>query len=500
MKGVARADRLPALLPRHVGRTELSDCDPRAWDWLKADYLRPEQRPFETSYRDMAAVAAEQGWAPIPSCRTLKRRVAREFTAAQIELARRGPDAARRMYPAQRRDRSCFRALEAINMDGHTVDVRVRWEDGSEGRPALTVAQDLCSNTILAHRVDRTENTEAVRLALADVVTRWGIPDLCWLDNGRQYASKIISGGQPTRYRFKVLEEEPDGILKALGVTVHWTQPYSGQSKPIERAFGDFCQSISKHPAFHGAYTGASPVAKPANYGARAVPIAEFEAVLAGEIERHNARPGRRTAACGGTLSFRAALDASLADAGTLVRRATAAQRRMLLLAAEAVTARKPDGAIHLMGSRYWAEELLDHMGERLTVRFDPADLAAPVAVYTGDNRLLCEAEAIGDVLFADAEAARTHARARRDFLRHTKGALDAERRLSIEEAAGLMRRAEPAPAPEPRRIRMVAGGRARPAPERPDAADEFRAGLAALSAGDRSADVIPFRKEDGGL
>ncbi|WP_245528436.1 transposase domain-containing protein [Gluconobacter morbifer] len=45
------------------------------------------------------------------------------------------------------------------------------------------------------------------------------------------------TGGIPNRFRFKVKEDEPVGIMTQLGVEVHWTTPYSGQSKPIERAW-----------------------------------------------------------------------------------------------------------------------------------------------------------------------------------------------------------------------------------------------------------------------
>ena len=34
-------------------------------------------------------------------------------------------------------------------------------------------------------------------------------------------------------------------MLTALEVKVHFTKPYSGQSKPIERAFGDFARDIA---------------------------------------------------------------------------------------------------------------------------------------------------------------------------------------------------------------------------------------------------------------
>src|SRR3546814_11612024 len=72
-----------------------------------------------------------------------------------------------------------------------------------------------------------------------------------------------------------------------------------GQSKPIERAWRDFCDTIAKHPVFAGAYTGNKPDAKPENYGSHAVPLALFRAVFAREIAGPNAGQGRRTEIAG---------------------------------------------------------------------------------------------------------------------------------------------------------------------------------------------------------
>ena len=65
-----------------------------------------------------------------------------------------------------------FHALQAVNLDDHRMDVFVRWPDGTIARPHLEGVQDIYSGLILAWRIDRSENTQAIRLAIGDVIER----------------------------------------------------------------------------------------------------------------------------------------------------------------------------------------------------------------------------------------------------------------------------------------------------------------------------------------
>ncbi|GGG30785.1 transposase [Caldovatus sediminis] len=499
--GVPRQDWLPRLAPQYGTAGRGAACSPEAWEFLKADYLRPEQPNFADCYRRLAATAAEAGWT-VPSARTLLRRLAALPEGLRV-LTRQGAAALQRLYPAQARERGVFHALEAVNADGHVWDVFVRWPDGEVARPVMVAFQDIYSGMILSWRVDRTENKEAVRLAFGDLVERYGVPDHCWLDNGRNFASKWLTGGVPNRYRFKVRDDEPHGLMTALGVQVHWTTPYSGQSKPIERAFRDFAQGLAKHPAFAGAWTGNDPRAKPANYASRAVPLDTFLEVVAAGIAEHNARPGRKSEVCRGR-SFAEAFAESYARAP--IRRASAEQRRLWLMAAEGVMVRRADASIHLEGNRYWADFLLAHRGRRAVVRFDPQALQEEVHVYRLDGTYLGAAPCVEAAGFADVAAAREHARRRRAWLKGYRQMAAAERTLSVEQVAALLPKApaEP-PAPPPKVVRLVQGGAAL----RPAAAEEeddtplderlFVAAVRALRAGRSGPQLRVVAEEEAG-
>lgn len=472
-----RADWLPALAPKWAGRTDTADCSIEAWEFFKTDFLRMSQPRAEPCYRRLEEAAAAHGWT-IPSLRTLQRRLARELPPAVQRMARIGPEAVKRSLPAQRRDHAVFHALEAINGDGHRLDVFARDGQGNVFRPTLLAWQDIYSGKWLGWRVGVDECAELVRLSFADVCRNHGLTSHAYLDNGRAFASKWNTGGIANRYRFKFRAEEPAGVFKQLGVEIHWTNPYSGQSKPIERGFQDVIEEISKHPLCEGAYTGGNPLAKPENYGSRAVPIEQLVALVDDRMLAMNRREGRRSPVCNGR-SFDAAFAESYARAP--IRKATEEQLRLLLLAAEGVTARADTGAIHLFGNTYWSESsaLARMAGKKVIARFDPQRLAEPIHVYALDGRYLCEAACQELAGFNDIDQARRHARGRKTMLKGIK--LQAEGELTMETAriAALLPTAPAPTSPEASVIRPL--GFAAQAPAQPRmTADERAAAFAA--------------------
>ena len=460
--GLARADWLAALAPAYKATAQFADCHPKAWEIVTSDWLRPEKPAFSACYRRMRKVASANGWLPIPSERALRRRLEAEVPRGVAMLARDGRDKAKTLFPAQRRIRTHLHAMQAVNMDGHKIDVFVLLTDGRVIRLQLIALQDLFSGMIVAWRLAESENKETVRLVIGDMVERHGIPETIYLDNGRAFASKWITGRMPNRFRFKIRDEDPQGLLTTLGVEVHWTTPYSGQSKPIERAFRDLAEEIGKHPICAGAYTGNRPDAKPENYGSKAIPEAVFREHVARQIDEHNRRPGRTSAACAGR-SFLETFEASLAAPSTLIRWPSAAQKALWLTAAERVRTKRGSGEIELYGNRYWAVELNEHAGQHVTVRFDPDALQQPVSVYTADDRLICRADCVAAVGFDDVDAARATARDRGALLKALKEHERLRGKLSADELGRLMGgEPAPVPAPMPPKVKRLAVGNGR--------------------------------------
>lgn len=452
--GIPRSQRLPRLAPQYKGGGKAVEVDAHAWQILKSDYLRAEKPAFAACYNRLLEDYARPNGIALPCCKTLRRRMDCEISAALKKSKRDGREAVRRTVPPQRRTVMNLHAMQAVNVDGHTFDVFVQWDDGRIERPVMVGIQDLYSRKLLAHRIGETENTVLTRMAFADLFRDHGIPSEAVLDNGRAFASKALTGGAKTRFRFKIKDSEPTGVLTALGVLTHWTLPYRGSSKPIERAWRDLCEDIAKHPTVAGAYTGNKPDAKPENYRDRAIPIAEFRAHVARRIATHNARTGRATEAAKGG-SFDAAFAASYA--ASKIGKATAMQLSLALLQAEDRRCDRENGSVTLAGNRYWSPELSELAGKKVTVRCDPDNLHSEIHVYLESGEYFGVAPVIEKTGFFDKSGAERRSKLEKAVRRKVREAEEAANLLHIDRVAEIMSGpSEPAPKLQAGAVRIV--------------------------------------------
>lgn len=450
IRGLDRRDRLPALAPRRKGGGVKATIPDELWLAFKSDALRPSGPTLTSCYDRVAEMAAEKGLS-IPAERTFRRRLKAEVPPEVWTLKRKGEEALVRSVPANRRSVAELHALEWVNIDGHRFDVFVNpppmHRSSKPIRPMLVAIQDVFSRKIVAWRLGSDETALQTRLAFADLFRDWGIPHHALLDNSRAFWSKWITGGhRGNRFRFKVKEDEPIGLLEGVGIRMHAALPYHGQSKPIERAFRDFCDRIAKHPLCEGAYTGNSPMAKPENYGSRAVDWETFAGLVDSEIAKHNARSGRRTETAKGR-SF----DETFAESYTRSRisKVTEEHMRIALLAGVQKKLNSLNGEIALHGNRYWHPTLSVMKGDTVTVRYDPDHLHSAVHVYDHKGKYITEAALLEDRGFADVAGAKEAAKRTSDYRRRAKELAEAEELVSAEAIAELQAGSKP-PADKP--------------------------------------------------
>ena len=462
-----------ALAPRHAGCVAFAECDQAAWEAFKADFLRAEQPTAAHSHRLVVRLAESKGWTVPRTAATFLRRLRREVPVEALVLARQGPEAVARLRPAQVRDRTALRSMEGVSADGHRFDQFVRWPDGRRKRPMLVAWHDMRSGEVLGWDLGPEETADAYRRSFGMVLRDHGIPQEVVVDNGRGIASHLMTGQTPNRYRNAYREDEPLGLLTRLvgKDRIHWTTPYHGQSKPIERAFRDLAMDIARDVRLSGSYAGSSTERKPHNYSSQAaVPLERFRQVVADGIRQHNARRGRRGMGMHGRSCdevFREHLDPAM------VPQPTEAQLEQWMLVPKLVTARSSDGSVAVGERRWWHADLARALAgrsaarRRVVVRWDPDDLERPAMVETPDGRLLARAELQTARPVFGKSAAEETARDRARLQKAAREQLEVHRTLStpglaalVDEVAGTGADAAPAPeaAPEPKESKIITG------------------------------------------
>jgi len=480
IEGIAQADRLAYLIDGRAVRKSPGfrvDLDDEFCALVRSNWLRNGTYPLTAAYDDAVDIWANEARnSPVPPIHQVRRWMKAHVSKPTEIFMRKGAEALKRLYPAQTRTKAFMAPLECVQGDYHKFDVFVKWPGiDTPIRPQLMAWSDVYSGKLLAWRLSDTANSHTVQLVTGDLIRTFGIPQSVLIDNGREFAAKAMTGGTPTRFRFKVTDDDIPGLLPLLGVHIHWATPYSGQSKPIERAFQDLCNRVAKHPAFDGAYTGNHIDAKPENYGSRAIPMADFIEVMDHRLRQHNARADRRSEVAMGR-SFDEVFNGAYADA--TIRRATDEQLRMFLLRAEGLRAKKDNGELKLFDTRYWSEWMYRIAGEKVVARFDADNLGAGIEVYDLKGRYLGHAECLEVARFIDVDAARDHARKRGNWVRAQKAEARAAQEYSAAEIAARLRGAgalaPDEPLPEAQVHQLVRPHKAAPKRRRAQTSEEI--------------------------
>ncbi|MEF1330742.1 transposase domain-containing protein, partial [Vibrio sp. M260121] len=434
-KHIPQGDWLPSLLDGRGGATRTAHIPEEAWEFFKADYLRPEMKSGTVMecYRRLEKLAKDKGW-ELPCHRVFTARIKRDIPKELVMLKRFGKaEFQKSMLPSQRRSRAGLHAMQVVAGDGHVARVFCKTDDGKIFRPTIWGFIDVYSSMIVGYSVDVSENTEMLGIAIHRMVSKFGTPSLFVLDRGSAALSEAMTGGmsRPKRDGSGKLNHkkfdtyEVEGVIKSLGADVNWIKSVdddegrSGNSRanPIERSWhskGGIGQ-FEREPAFAKAYTGSSINDKPSNYNSKnAVSIELFLTMLDAWVHEWNNRKGRRTEmAKGQGLSFAQVFERSYEQSA--IAKPTSAQLALCLLRTRKAVKVHNGGIVELnagnyskhLTNRYQSTLLYEHVGEKVKLRFNPYDLTQFVLAYTEDDRLIGKIPLYEDVDFVDAGAAR---------------------------------------------------------------------------------------------
>jgi putative transposase len=326
--------------------------------------LRRPRPSIATITRRISMIAQSRGW-PVPSYSTVYA-IVRQLDPAMVTLAQEGSEVYRERFDLLYR-REASRPNEIWQADHTPLDICVIDERGQPARPWLTVILDDYSRAVAAYRISlQAPSALHTALTLRDAIwrksdPRWhicGIPDTFYTDHGSDFTSEHL--------------EQVAADIK-MGLVFSMVGRPRGRGR-IERFFETVNQlCLSELPGYIA--PGTRPPAPTLTLRELDARLSDF--FLGAYHQRLHGETGARP-------------QERWESGGFLPRLPDSLEQLDLLLLTVVKARRIQQDGIRFEGLRYLDLMLAAYVGETVTIRYDPRDLAE-IRVYYQD-RFLCRA------------------------------------------------------------------------------------------------------------
>ena len=378
---------LVALVPGWGKKNgHLKDFSAEQKQYFISVYGDQSQPKVVECHRLLCDYSGEKGL-PLPTISTIRRFV-NSLPVNFKDLFRRGPTYYQNKHEYHAlRDYSGLKSNDVWCSDHHQLNIYVKDRDGYKGFPWFTVWQDMASRKINGYYLQvRTANSRTIAGAFRHAVLRNGIPEKTYIDNGKDYRSRLIAGGSLRKRKNTIgIDAETQGIFMELGVTPIYAWPYHPQSKPTERFFRTLDEQFSKK--FEG-YRGRNIANRPEQLNehvknGKVMEIAELENLLNIYLfERYNRAPhgGDGMEGRSPDLAFQDKLDKQRTLSNPAVL-------DLLMMPVE----RKKVGrmGVTLFGGKYYHADMFLYKGSEVDIRYDPRDLSK-ILVFERNGKKIC--------------------------------------------------------------------------------------------------------------
>lgn len=306
---------------------------------------------------------------------------------------------------------------DQFEADGHTVNFNVADPiRGKDRRMTMIKHIDTKTKAILGWEIMPSENTQAIAASLRRAMLWTGflltgdeesafVPRLMLVDNGRAFKSRYFSKLKGDTLEHVGINGLFDDLRPWGFQRVRYAPPYRGQSKTIERIFGNFSELERSLES----YTGTSIATRPAMFNRgeflhrevaalvkqrQAITLWEAHLAVALWVHEYNNTPSNGRYLKGRTPyeSLEESLEKIKQQPGFSERIVPADHLRWLMMREK--KARLTRNGISLYGKDYLSPELheLAKGNRELIVRFD-LDRMGSILVYYPNGEFLCEAK-----------------------------------------------------------------------------------------------------------
>ena len=365
--------------------------------WFNEDFAR-NQGTREMLYEKLEAIAVVNGWEKIPSYKTIARYIKYLMEDERLEnayfLASRGSrEYKNKVMVKGSRDTKGLQTMQIVMGDEHTFDCWVSYKQPNGKviaiKPKLVAWIDMRSRAIMGDIICKDPSSDILKQSLLKMIYAdvGGVPEYIYIDNGKDYTSKVMAG----------IDDETKGFYKSIGIKDdHRALPYEPWSKgQIERFFGGVCNRFTRWMySYTGTLTGSKTSAKVTKDIKRMLERGELQTLeefysewKTWLNEKYMRRPHSGLKKAGEKWQTPQALFENAEE-----RYYKAAPPRsyvtILMMKSEKMLVRNV--GIVKFGYEYRSQELCNYIGQKVDIKYDPEDMATLYVFFKGKK--VCEA------------------------------------------------------------------------------------------------------------
>lgn len=384
--------------------------------WFDEEFAR-NRGTREMLYEKLQDIAEAKGWKKIPSYQSVVRYIKYLMNDEGMKnahyLAANGTrEYKNKVMMKRRRDTKSLQVMEIIQGDEHTFDCWVTYREPNGKivpiRPKLVCWIDTRSRWIMGDVMCKDANSQILKQSLLKLIYHdaGGVPKYLYIDNGKDYTSQEMIGvDRKDRHNQEAKEEhfamafddESRGFYRSLGIVdEHISMPYEPWTKgQIERFFKTVCNKFTKWlTSYTGTLTGSFTSDK-VNKDIRRM-AEQGQLLTIEEFFEQWTRWKNTKYADWKHSELRKAQEEyrtprSLFENGERYEKAAPPKSYCTMLMMKSDKVRVYNTGISRWGKYYNDQELAVHIGETVTIKWDPDDVSS-IYVFDKNGKMICEA------------------------------------------------------------------------------------------------------------
>jgi hypothetical protein len=309
----------------------------------------------------------------LPSYRAVADHINKKWSKGQQLLVRDKEAWDKAHSPYVRRDWGAVEVNEVWVGDAKQIDVACLYR-GKAIFPWFTAFLDAASRKFVGWVLTPTPNAAAIAQAFAYSAQEHGIPRVVYIDRGKAYKARQITGERIKEEKISPLKDLVSsrivGIFGEMGIEVFWASPYNAREKIIEPAFKIFTYRLRGLPGYRGHSTSTRP--KKLVYEIRTGKLLPFEELSKKIDEVVRARNARAHSTTG-------KIPNSYYEGITPV---IPSKNLLAFLNLDVHKKKVGASAVTIDGLTYRHEDLFRLAGEEVEVRRDPRDIRQAAIIY----------------------------------------------------------------------------------------------------------------------